>query len=266
MPSKLQNKLLKAVKRGNLYDRVKKEARVFFWFTGEREYKQAVYANGKYRALAEPGEVIYVPVALVQQRFSPKVKNIYSWKYGFDFQYINSGDARKRVLGMILGGNWDLDAESFEKAHDYVAFNERFIEGKAWEETLFYRSFKRLKEANEKLARYRDFAEFKQKQLSKWDQLYEAIKRDGYKSQAELNGNSTDEIQVCVTRSGKLYFRDGKHRFYLAKILEIKEIPVIVNVWHRCFIENLIKCTKADVVTPGMAIKHLEKANFNPRV
>ena len=55
-------------------------------------------------------------------------------------------------------------------------------------------------------------------------------------TQKELGNISVYEIEVCISRHGDVIFVDGRHRLCMAKILNIKEIPVIINMWHYEFI------------------------------
>ncbi len=62
--------------------------------------------------------------------------------------------------------------------------------------------------------------------------------RSLHSSKATYEGLAENEIEIAVARDDELLFVDGRHRFVIAKLLEVKEIPVIVNLWHREFIEK----------------------------
>ena len=55
-----------------------------------------------------------------------------------------------------------------------------------------------------------------------------------------------------MSRSGEILFIDGHHRLAIAKILNIEEVPVIVNYWHKFYIDKVIK--KGNKITPALAI------------
>ena len=84
-------------------------------------------------------------------------------------------------------------------------------------------------------------------QLRAWDELFERIRREGYHSQAELQAMGCamgrfglfNEVEVCVSGRGEVLFLEGKHRLFIAQALELPQIPVIVNVWSRSFLERL---------------------------
>jgi len=63
-----------------------------------------------------------------------------------------------------------------------------------------------------------------------------------------------NEVEIAVSRDGELLFVDGRHRFVIAKLLGIEEIPVIVNLWHRDFIDNVKSVTGKKRITPSEAI------------
>lgn len=67
--------------------------------------------------------------------------------------------------------------------------------------------------------------------------LYNNIKKNGYKSQSELNKiplkGKYDEIRVSIDPAGNIeFFGGGRHRLSIAKMLNIDQIPVRVVVRH----------------------------------
>jgi len=144
--------------------------------------------------------------------------------------------------GNIIGGNWDLLEKSFEELDVYIAFKERFIEGKKWETTVFYKRM--LKEINQ--GKYlwgcKNQYDFNTR-LKKLEELFETIKKNGYKSQQELQSKSPnpkildDEIAVNIGRHGDLLFNNGAHRLCIAKLLGIPKIPIKITVRHPQWIE-----------------------------
>ena len=120
----------------------------------------------------------------------------------------------------------------------YLAFQQRFKEGKQWEDTLFYqRILKRI--AGGELAWGRNKTDF-DRRCQFLDALYQNIKNKGYKARSELLSEEEfrhplmveDEITVNVGRSGNLLFNNGAHRLSIAKVLGIKKIPVKITVRH----------------------------------
>ena len=72
------------------------------------------------------------------------------------------------------------------------------------------------------------------------DRVFMDIKRNGYRSQVELNERRRgiglryreDEIAVNIGRQGDLLFNSGRHRLTFAKIAGIPRIPVKISVRH----------------------------------
>jgi hypothetical protein len=92
-----------------------------------------------------------------------------------------------------------------------------------------------------------DWAAFRRCQLQAWDDLYEQIRREGYRSQAERQAMGAamgrfglfNEVEVCVNGRGEILFLEGKHRLFMAQALRLARIPVIVNVWSQSFVERV---------------------------
>ncbi|RQD56892.1 MAG: hypothetical protein D5R98_09730 [Desulfonatronovibrio sp. MSAO_Bac4] len=161
-----------------------------------------------------------------------------------------------RVKGAIFNGDWDLDKECFINKAAYGALNKRFVENSKWEDTQYFKHFQDdLKKNGQSRGGTTSFDQFKAKYLNKWDILYENIVQQGYKSQVELKSGSYDyEVEVVVSREGELLFVSGKHRLSIAKLLNIKNIPVVVNVWHEKYIRWVKQSLKLGKLTPAIAI------------
>lgn len=144
-----------------------------------------------------------------------------------------------RNIGVVDGGNWDTRGPKFSDFACFKAFQERFIENRPWKSTAYYDHFLELQ--GRKLARFatRSFAEFEADDLRKWEEVYHSIREDGYKTQNSLGRADDQEVQVAVNRDGEVLFVDGRHRLSIAKLLGIKEIPVIVAIWHKKYVDSL---------------------------
>lgn len=97
--------------------------------------------------------------------------------------------------------------------------------------------------------------------MNSWDELYLNIKNYGYKNQVLISGKPENEIEVCVSREGKILFSDGIHRFTIAKILGLKKVPVIVNIWHEEFYRKASQKISGNKITPKLLAKTLIKDN-----
>lgn len=139
-----------------------------------------------------------------------------------------------RTAGLIDNADWDLHLVKFSAENIYSGLKERFVEGKEWEATIYYQLFKKYKGLEEVLS-CQTWEEYKEKRLRFFDRLYNDIKINGYKKQA----NPEDEVSVAISRDGQILFVDGHHRLAMAKVLKIGAIPVFVNIWHKQYIEKL---------------------------
>lgn len=141
-------------------------------------------------------------------------------------------------LGQIKGGDWDINTCSFEELEIYQGIKTRYGDGLDWSETDFFQHHvDRIAEYGESYGCTSE--EELSESLSKVDEAYEAIKKNGYKPQREINGHPKDEILVNVGRDGRILFNGhGRHRLSIAKVLGLDCVPVRVLVWHREWIES----------------------------
>lgn len=151
--------------------------------------------------------------------------------------------------GTVVGGEWDRTAERFEEMDVFRAYERHFVEDVPWEETAFYDRI--VDEIERGFVRWgcqtrREFDE----RCEQLDSLYETIRTEGYRTQAELcdsaasdpiskthGGKSRrdlkterfkNEIAVNIGRDGELFFADGRNRLSIAKLLNLDTVPVRV--------------------------------------
>lgn len=244
--------------------------------------------------ISKPFQVVTVPTELIQESISPYPEYYIDWLE--NDRLVETPEAevvRKkkifwaediRFAGKITGGDWDLVRQEMDSMISYIAFKEKFLEGKDWEETLYYQFLKKkvevAKEKNIELPFPENFnkprtseyyLDYYLGKLEYWENLYYKIKELGYRhqsygniyprslhsSKATYEGQSENEIEIAVSREGELLFVDGRHRFIIAKLLGIEVIPVIVNLWHRDFIDKIKPISNCRRLTPSVAIELL---------
>ncbi len=154
----------------------------------------------------------------------------------------------ERIAGIVMHGEWDKSITLFDNNSTLKSFCQRFVSSKSWDDTFYYYVIS--------VSKHRSWQHFKEKHLHKWDKLYHEIKTNGYANHTKRGKPPTDEIEVAVGRDGQILFIDGKHRLAIAKILELSEIPVIVNIWHHDFIEYVKKETGDKKITPAVAMHY----------
>lgn len=121
----------------------------------------------------------------------------------------------------------------------HIAFKERFIGGKDWEDTIFYQRVLDRINKGQFLWGCKNKLDW-DRRCENLDLLYQNIKKEGYKSQREilLEKNiynpmqAEHEVTVNIGRYGDLLFNDGAHRLSIAKLLGVKRIPVKITVRH----------------------------------
>jgi 2-polyprenyl-3-methyl-5-hydroxy-6-metoxy-1,4-benzoquinol methylase len=87
-----------------------------------------------------------------------------------------------------------------------------------------------------KMGGFIDGCTTREQYVQRWrhiEAVYQAIKNQGYKTQAELGSdNVLDEVRVQIGRKGELLLEEGRHRLAIAQLLELEEIPAIVTRRH----------------------------------
>ena len=145
-------------------------------------------------------------------------------------------------IGNVEGGDWDQIDDRFDERAVPRAIDLRFREGCAWDETLL------PEHVRDQVARFGDawghVENAVERRCQEIEALYEAIRADGYRTQAELavSGEpgpgpppvpTLGEITVDVGRDGRLCWRrNGQHRLAIARVLGIDRVPVLVARRH----------------------------------
>lgn len=147
--------------------------------------------------------------------------------------------------GRVIGGDWDKLEKRFCELDIYQAFKEVCLEGRRWQETVFYQRSLEALAAGQILWECRNQSEFEQR-CQRIEALFHTIQQEGYKSQAELIRTRSlydpmqvdEEVIVSVGRHGDLLFSDGAHRLAIASLLGIPRIPVKIAVRHPVWVET----------------------------
>jgi 2-polyprenyl-3-methyl-5-hydroxy-6-metoxy-1,4-benzoquinol methylase len=141
--------------------------------------------------------------------------------------------------GAIIGGEWDRLEKRFEDLDIYVALRQALREGKDWTDTAFYQRTLEAINRGEFPWGCADENDL-QERCRKFEKLFQTIKNEGYKSQRELLTSerladplrSEDEITISIGRHGDMLFSNGAPRLAIARLLDLKQIPVKVAVRH----------------------------------
>jgi len=162
-----------------------------------------------------------------------------------DIEYYHYDQPRK--IGKVASGYWDTNRIPFKYHSIYRSFDLRFNQGYDWNETPQFIEHKH-KISNGEAPRGCNTLSQLNAHFHNYDLLYEKIKKNGYKTQRELfsekpkettrlnNDTShpfSNEIGVNIYSNGSMGKKStGTHRLAIAKILDLKKIPVLVRTRH----------------------------------
>lgn len=199
----------------------------------------------------KPFQVVYVPLSLIKDKVYDHHILKYQNKFGFK---------QLRVVGSI--SHWSSKTMSFEETPKYKVMSQRFHECREWHETNLTEEYRNLNEESFDAKKYQTFSDYVENKAKKWDQLYLEMKTGVYKTPEELGEHPMNAIQVAITKDGDIVQVDGNHRLALAKILRFKEIPVIVNVFHKDYYREVkTKTNSKNRLTPKDVIAHIVSNN-----
>jgi RNAse (barnase) inhibitor barstar len=177
-----------------------------------------------------------------------------------------------KYKGKVIDGDWDRLTKEFEDLDLFVAIKSVCANGEKWQDTEFYkRTLKQLKQGK-RTWKCNNIIELDIRCESiQW--LFQDIRNNGYKTQREILNEkknyqplkNDDEIVISIGRNGDLLFSDGAHRLSIAKILDIKKIPIKIAVRHPewCnFRKELNRCAKNSGGKLSQPINHPDLNDF----
>lgn len=154
------------------------------------------------------------------------------------------------------GGDWDkrkyecdvrkkrdkkgnVEQRSLFRLKDYYLYKsmeKRYENNIPWSETEFYDVALENIERNGEFWHGCKNKQDLQNRFKYIDTLYKDMENNGYKSQKELGGLPSNEININITREGEFVLDDGRHRLIVAQLLELDEILAKVTVKHNKWI------------------------------
>ncbi|SFL25847.1 hypothetical protein SAMN04487950_3086 [Halogranum rubrum] len=151
-------------------------------------------------------------------------------------------------LARVEGGGWDdpSNCERIRKTSTYIGLSERFEEEKDWEDTVLYQEVCAEFEHHKTVRGYRTVEEYLRTRCAYLDDLFDSIKREGYRPNEAASHEKPAEDNhfenayanhleplVAIARTGEIYWLEGFHRFAIASILNLDSVPVYVLCRHR---------------------------------
>ncbi len=158
-------------------------------------------------------------------------------------EYLSPRFGPKSYVFDIKGGNWDTTRPKPIEEYDmYRAFKNHFNRDVPWEETEFYHRICDVIKSGKKKWGCTSEAQF-QEVCQGFEDLHDSILKHGFLSMEELHeqGLASDrpihanEVCVAIGRDGTFFSDEGRHRLFLAKVLELSEIPARVLVRHEAW-------------------------------
>jgi hypothetical protein len=145
---------------------------------------------------------------------------------------------QRYLLGLVRDGDWDLARYPLSELGIFEAVRQRFVDGVPWDEIPYYREMRRSVLAGEPRFKYRTIDDLP-RQWRRIEALYARIAREGLRTQGELGTRRPwDEVVVAIGREGRPLFLNGRHRLAIARVLDLPEIPVLVGVRHRAWVDR----------------------------
>jgi len=184
--------------------------------------------------------LIYVDPGDIKYRLDPGLEVTHNIQRG---TYLLSGDWDKSPISDEIWYSRSQERSRIQKKLKlenyllYISMRQRYEQNYAWEETKIY-SYIDEENFYENNVKSYDHPKSIKKRATRYDQLYHNISNNGYLTQKKLQTvpiyPEYSEILVHIGRNGELYLgQGGRHRLGLAKVLNLKTIPVRVSVRHR---------------------------------
>ncbi len=166
-----------------------------------------------------PGEIIWLNPSLINYI-------VFNNKHGNNLAHLSE----------VNSGNWDLDQVKIKELDIYQSLWECIINNQPLRSTKFYNPNIKDNSDYKKegvLRTWEYISEYEYEiRNKKILNLIKDIKEKGFRTQLQLDEVPNDEILVKVDRNGRILLFNGIHRFCIAKILRLNEIPVIVKTRH----------------------------------
>lgn len=169
-------------------------------------------------------------------------------------------------LGRVQGGDWDSEdcCHSLRETTIYRSLEQRFDGGADWEETPLYERAAAQLEEHDHFRGYESLEAFQAVRCEYIDELYRRIDQEGYRPNAKAThekaaednpfedayANHLDPL-VVIGRDGEIYWAEGFHRFTIASLLDIDEIPVLVLCRHENWQQVRERIHAADGALPA---------------
>ncbi len=140
---------------------------------------------------------------------------------------------------VILDGNWDSELIGyleFKEMDIYKSLHMRWVEGKSWEQTWIYQTYKEQINNSEKCPFSNlNQLEYRYREL---DRIFHKIQNDG-----NLSNEYRHLVRINIDRGGRLIWGPGgRHRMSIAIILGLHKVPAKIGFVHPNALDVLDEC------------------------
>lgn len=132
---------------------------------------------------------------------------------------------RYYLNGIISKGKWGKTESTVHTIHQplFDAFRDKFLKGKEFEETSFFKEYRR---------KNKSVQSFKDKYDVRYQEIYERIKESGFHVPKGVF-DEFDAYKISIAANGDFLFMTGKHRLAISLLMDDDfEIPVKVSHRH----------------------------------
>ena len=145
---------------------------------------------------------------------------------------VNRGVFDENPDGNIKFNSQDWDKKpgvKFTRLLEFIALEDHYTGKKNWRKSNFAKRNVNFIKSNNNVRGYSDYKDYLLNREKEIDNLFNSIIKKGiYPNENFKKKNSFgDNVSVVLTKKKQLYFNNvGHHRLSIAKILNLKEIPV----------------------------------------
>lgn len=202
-----------------------------------RKIKKYLVSKLKYRE--NPYRVLHIPTKEIKYVTpASEITDISQHKGDLNHPhaYLNTGYFKEVIrIGSVIGGDWDYPRIEFTELLEYKSLKEAIVNELDWCKTDFSKREVNYIKSGKTTKKFSDVNDYLANRKQEVVELINSIRTNGVRrvSRNMFSDNFIDEISVNVASDGEILFNNrGHHRLAIAKILEIKIVPVAVIVWH----------------------------------
>ena len=145
---------------------------------------------------------------------------------------VNRGVFDENPDGNIKFNSQDWDKKpgvKFTRLLEFIALEDHYTGKKNWKKSNFAKRNVNFIKSNNNVRGYSDYKDYLLNREKEIDSLFNSIIKKGIYPNENLKKKNSfgDNVSVVLTKKNQLYFNNrGHHRLSMAKILNLKEIPV----------------------------------------